>query len=93
MKRFDLFLDSRAEMFALFFLENLRHQKDILKLTDLYPVTILKSLTYDGDDASDLHCQNPRLLLQRLPRLKAPLQPDMISRLKILLQSGTAWRT
>ena len=36
---FDHFLDSRTEIhqnFVLFFLENLRHQKVILKLTDLY---------------------------------------------------------
>ena len=36
---FDQFLDSRAEIYQIFvgfFFENLRHQKDILKLTDLY---------------------------------------------------------
>ena len=41
----DHFLDSRAEIhqiLALFFLENLRHQKVILKLTDLYLVKVKK---------------------------------------------------
>jgi hypothetical protein len=41
------FLDSRAEIcqiFLLAFWENLRHQKDILKLTDLSKVDARKNL-------------------------------------------------
>ena len=45
--QFNQFLDPRADIHQVFFLENLRNQKVILKLNDLYPIF------YSSSDSCD----------------------------------------